>query len=62
MLGRLLAEWGDRPAGALYLLPLWNPVLVAEQVGVPGGRHPRPGHGPRSGDHQRHINRLVLAG
>jgi len=34
MLGRLLAEWGDRPAGALYLLPLWNPVLLAEQVGT----------------------------
>jgi alkanesulfonate monooxygenase SsuD/methylene tetrahydromethanopterin reductase-like flavin-dependent oxidoreductase (luciferase family) len=34
VLGRLLAEWGDRPAGALYLLPLWNPVLVAEQVGT----------------------------
>jgi alkanesulfonate monooxygenase SsuD/methylene tetrahydromethanopterin reductase-like flavin-dependent oxidoreductase (luciferase family) len=34
MLGRLLADWGDRPAGALYLLPLWNPVLVAEQVGT----------------------------
>jgi alkanesulfonate monooxygenase SsuD/methylene tetrahydromethanopterin reductase-like flavin-dependent oxidoreductase (luciferase family) len=34
ILGRLLAEWGDRPAGALYLLPLWNPVLVAEQVGT----------------------------
>lgn len=32
MLGRLLAEWGDRPAGALYLLPLWHPVLVAEQI------------------------------
>lgn len=32
ILGRLLAEWGDRPAGALYLLPLWDPVLVAEQV------------------------------
>ena len=32
MLGRLLAEWNDRPAGALFLLPLWNPVLVAEQV------------------------------
>lgn len=32
MLGRLLAEWGDRPCGALYLLPLWHPVLVAEQV------------------------------
>ncbi len=34
MLGRLLAEWGDRPFGALFLLPLWNPVLVAEQVGT----------------------------
>jgi alkanesulfonate monooxygenase SsuD/methylene tetrahydromethanopterin reductase-like flavin-dependent oxidoreductase (luciferase family) len=34
MLGRLLAEWGDRPFGALYLLPLWNPVVVAEQVGT----------------------------
>jgi alkanesulfonate monooxygenase SsuD/methylene tetrahydromethanopterin reductase-like flavin-dependent oxidoreductase (luciferase family) len=34
VLGRLLAEWGDRPAGALYLLPAWNPVLVAEQVGT----------------------------
>lgn len=34
ILGRLLAEWGARPAGALFLLPLWNPVLVAEQVGV----------------------------
>jgi alkanesulfonate monooxygenase SsuD/methylene tetrahydromethanopterin reductase-like flavin-dependent oxidoreductase (luciferase family) len=34
MLGRLLAEWDDRPAGALFLLPLWHPVLVAEQVGT----------------------------
>src|SRR5437016_10080198 len=34
MLGRLLAEWGDKPAGCLFLLPLWNPVLVAEQVGT----------------------------
>jgi alkanesulfonate monooxygenase SsuD/methylene tetrahydromethanopterin reductase-like flavin-dependent oxidoreductase (luciferase family) len=34
MLGRLLAEWGPRPAGALYLLPLHHPVLVAEQVGT----------------------------
>jgi alkanesulfonate monooxygenase SsuD/methylene tetrahydromethanopterin reductase-like flavin-dependent oxidoreductase (luciferase family) len=31
---RMLAEWGDRPAGCLFLLPLWNPVLVAEQVGT----------------------------
>lgn len=32
LLGRMLAEWGDKPAGALYLLPLWHPVLLAEQV------------------------------
>lgn len=31
-LGRLLAEWPDRPAGCLFLLPLWHPLLVAEQV------------------------------
>jgi len=34
IMGRLLAEWSDRPAGCLFLLPLWNPVLVAEQVGT----------------------------
>ncbi len=34
ILGRLLVEWGANPAGALYLLPAWNPVLVAEQVGT----------------------------
>ena len=28
------AAWGDAPAGCLFLLPLWNPVLVAEQVGT----------------------------
>ena len=42
MLGRLLAEWDSRPAGALFLLPLWHPVLVAEQIGtlasIAGGR------------------------
>lgn len=32
MLGRLLAEWGPRPAGCLFLLPLWHPVLVAEHI------------------------------
>ena len=32
MLARMLAEWGEKPFGALYLLPLWNPVLLAEQV------------------------------
>lgn len=34
ILGRLLAEWGDAPAGCLFLLPLWHPLLVAEQVGT----------------------------
>ena len=34
MLGRVIAEWGDRPVGALFLLPLWHPVLLAEQVGT----------------------------
>ncbi len=34
MMGRLLAEWGDGPFGCLFLLPLWNPVLLAEQVGT----------------------------
>lgn len=34
LMGRLLAEWGPRPAGCLFLLPLWNPVLLAEQVGT----------------------------
>ena len=34
MLGRLLVEWGEAPAGCLFLLPLWNPVLVAEQIGT----------------------------
>lgn len=32
ILGRLLGEWGSQPVGALYLLPLWHPVLLAEQV------------------------------
>jgi alkanesulfonate monooxygenase SsuD/methylene tetrahydromethanopterin reductase-like flavin-dependent oxidoreductase (luciferase family) len=34
MLGRLLAEWDTRPSGALFLLPLWHPVLLAEQIGT----------------------------
>lgn len=38
ILGRLLAEWDavgePRAVGALYLLPLWHPVLLAEQVGT----------------------------
>jgi alkanesulfonate monooxygenase SsuD/methylene tetrahydromethanopterin reductase-like flavin-dependent oxidoreductase (luciferase family) len=34
MIGRLLAEWDDRTSGALFLLPLWHPVLLAEQIGT----------------------------
>jgi len=34
IMGRLLAEWDERPAGTLFLLPLWHPVLVAEQIGT----------------------------
>jgi len=34
MLGRLLAEWDERPCGVLMLLPLWHPVLAAEQIGT----------------------------
>src|SRR3970040_800616 len=40
MLGRLLAEWDARPAGCLFLFPLWNPVLLAEQVGTLASIHP----------------------
>ncbi len=39
ILARVLAEWGDKPAGCLFLLPLWNPVLVAEQVGTLASIH-----------------------
>ena len=42
MLGRLLAEWTDKPAGCLFLLPLWHPVLVAEQVGTLASMHDGP--------------------
>ena len=34
ILGRLLAEWGAAPSGCLFLLPLWHPVLAAEQIGT----------------------------
>lgn len=34
MLGRVLAEWDARPAGLLFLVPAWNPVLMAEQIGT----------------------------
>jgi alkanesulfonate monooxygenase SsuD/methylene tetrahydromethanopterin reductase-like flavin-dependent oxidoreductase (luciferase family) len=40
VLGRMLADWpADRIAGCLFLLPLWHPVLVAEQVGTLAAIH-----------------------
>ena len=44
ILGRLLAEWDTRPAGALFLLPLWHPVLLAEQIGTLASIAARPVH------------------
>ena len=41
-LGRLLAEWTGKPAGCLFLLPQWPPVLVAEQVGTLANLHDGP--------------------
>src|ERR1700722_3676345 len=42
MLGRLLAEWTDGAAGCLFLVPLWNPVLMAEQIGTLAALSSRP--------------------
>jgi len=39
MLGRLLAEWSGRPVGCLFLVPLWSPLLMAEQIGTLAAIH-----------------------
>ena len=39
ILGRMLAHWHDKPAGALYLLPLWHPVLLADSLTRPQATH-----------------------
>ncbi len=31
-IGRLLAEWDSRPVGCLFIVPMWHPVLMAEQI------------------------------
>lgn len=43
-LGRLLADWSPtgRPAGCLFLLPQWVPMLVAEQIGTLANLHDGP--------------------
>jgi alkanesulfonate monooxygenase SsuD/methylene tetrahydromethanopterin reductase-like flavin-dependent oxidoreductase (luciferase family) len=33
VLGRILERWSG-PAGCLFLVPLWHPVLMAEQIGT----------------------------
>jgi alkanesulfonate monooxygenase SsuD/methylene tetrahydromethanopterin reductase-like flavin-dependent oxidoreductase (luciferase family) len=42
ILGRMLAEWRGRTAGALFLLPMWNPVLLAEQIATLASIHDGP--------------------
>lgn len=34
IVGRILAEWVGRQSGCLFLVPLWHPVLMAEQIGT----------------------------
>ncbi len=42
VLGRILAEWSKRPCGCLFLVPLWHPVLMAEQIGTLAAMAPGP--------------------
>ncbi len=41
-LGRVLAEWRGRPAGCLFLVPMWSPVLIAEQAATLACLHDGP--------------------
>ena len=34
LIGRVLEVWDQRPLGCLFLVPLWHPVLMAEQIGT----------------------------
>jgi alkanesulfonate monooxygenase SsuD/methylene tetrahydromethanopterin reductase-like flavin-dependent oxidoreductase (luciferase family) len=34
LIGRILGVWNQRPVGCLFLVPLWHPVLMAEQIGT----------------------------
>jgi alkanesulfonate monooxygenase SsuD/methylene tetrahydromethanopterin reductase-like flavin-dependent oxidoreductase (luciferase family) len=34
LIGRILGVWDQRPVGCLFLVPLWHPVLMAEQIGT----------------------------
>lgn len=41
-LGRVLGEWTGRPAGCLFLVPMWSPVLLAEQAATLACLHDGP--------------------
>jgi alkanesulfonate monooxygenase SsuD/methylene tetrahydromethanopterin reductase-like flavin-dependent oxidoreductase (luciferase family) len=34
LIGRIVGTWDQRPIGCLFLVPLWHPVLMAEQIGT----------------------------
>lgn len=71
MLGRMLAEWpSDRPAGCLFLVPMWHPVLMAEHIGTLAAIHDGPfvvqtglGHGSAlevmGSSRRRRVNDMV---
>jgi alkanesulfonate monooxygenase SsuD/methylene tetrahydromethanopterin reductase-like flavin-dependent oxidoreductase (luciferase family) len=42
MMARLLAEWSGRPAGPLFILPLWHPLMAAEQIATLAAIHDGP--------------------
>ena len=42
VIGRILADWTRGPIGCLFLVPLWHPVLMAEQVGTLAALAPGP--------------------
>jgi alkanesulfonate monooxygenase SsuD/methylene tetrahydromethanopterin reductase-like flavin-dependent oxidoreductase (luciferase family) len=53
LIGRMLGVWDQRPVGCLFLVPLWHPVLMAEQIGTLASMAEAPfiiqagvGHGP----------------
>ena len=53
LIGRILGVWERRPVGCLFLVPLWHPVLMAEQIGTLAAMAEAPfivqtgvGHGP----------------
>ena len=63
MLGRLLAEWGEAPAGCLFLLPLWHPNLDARaaadsEVDLVKTIDPRPRNAPCPPPHRNPRRRF----